>query len=669
MKQLFICLFFLSTAFALKLQAQPCITLGQNPSTAFPVCESDTFRQGSVNICGNTTVVSRCTGPNALFTDKNPYWYKFTCFTSGTLGFVIRPDNLGDDYDWQLFDVTNRNIANVYSDISMFVACNWSGEVGITGASAAGNSLIRCEGPGVPLFSSMPFIIQGHEYLLLISHFTDSQSGYALSFGGGTGSITDPTDPQMVSAKADCDGTVISIKLNKKMKCKSITASGSEFSISPPIANVISATAIGCTQGFDTDSVLISLSNALVPGDYIITINNGTDANTIVDNCGDNIPVGSQIPLTVLPILPTPMDSLTKPKCAPNQLELIFRKSIKCSSISPDGSDFSITGTYPVSIASATGICINGRTTRIIIQLSAPLQRAGNFRITLNRGSDGNTLLDECTQETPAGQFIPFEIKDTVNANFNSTIFLGCKTDTIKFNHNGANGVNFWSWSFENQPGSNLQNPIVYYTVFGIKQVKLIVGNGVCFDTSNAPVNLTNFLKAGFIGEKFVCPGDVLQFTDTSIGQIINWNWDFGNGNTFSGQLPPSQTYLPAISSNYYALIKLVVKNNINCLDTATLKATIVWNCYIDVPNAFTPNGDGLNDFLYPLNAYKAKSLKFSVYNRFGQRIFYTEDWTKKWNGMFNAKRMDIGTYVWVLQYYDENNVFKQRRGTTILLR
>jgi hypothetical protein len=118
------------------------------------------------------------------------------------------------------------------------------------------------------------------------------------------------------------------------------------------------------------------------------------------------------------------MDSLTKPKCAPNQLELVFRKSIKCNSISPDGSDFSITGAYPVGITSATGICINGRTSEIIIQLSAPLQRAGNFRITLNRGSDGNTLLDECTQETPVGQFLPFEIKDTVNANFNSTIFF-----------------------------------------------------------------------------------------------------------------------------------------------------------------------------------------------------------------------------------------------------
>ena len=150
----------MSSVFVQKLIAQPCTALGQNPQTAFPVCESDTFHQGSVNICGNTTVVSRCTGPNALFTDKNPYWYKFTCFRSGTLGFVIRPDNLGDDYDWQLFDVTNRNVANVYSDISMFVACNWSGEVGITGASAAGNSLIRCEGPGVPLFSSMPFIIK-----------------------------------------------------------------------------------------------------------------------------------------------------------------------------------------------------------------------------------------------------------------------------------------------------------------------------------------------------------------------------------------------------------------------------------------------------------------------------------------------------------------------------
>ena len=78
----------------------------------------------------------------------------------------------------------------------------------------------------------------------------------------------------------------------------------------------------------------------------------------------------------------------------------------------------------------------------------------------------------------------------------------------------------------------------------------------------------------------------------------------------------------------------LIVKNNIGCFDTAQTNIKVFYNCYIAVPSAFTPNGDGLNDYLYPLNAYKADNLEFRVYNRWGQLVFETKDWTKKmgWN-------------------------------------
>jgi gliding motility-associated-like protein len=649
--------------------SQDCTALGQNPQTAFPVCGTATFSQSSVNICGNRTIVSQCSSGTPLFTDKNPYWYKFTCFTTGTLGFVITPNNLGDDYDWQLFDVTNRNVANVYTDLSMFVACNWSGEPGITGASSAGTSLVRCEGPGVPLFSSMPTIIQGRQYLLLVSHFTDSQSGYSLSFGGGTASITDPTEPHLTSASAACDGTVITVKLNKRMKCRSLATNGSDFSISPAVSNIVSATGIGCNLGFDMDSLRLTLSGPLTPGNYTITIGNGIDGNTILDNCDRNIPVGENIPLTVLPIAPTPMDSLVKPGCAPQELELVFRKQINCNSIAADGSDFAVTGTYPVTVVSASGVCVNGLTRSIKVRLSAPLQRAGNFRITLRTGSDGNTLLDECTQESVPGQFISFTVVDTVNADFTYAVTLGCNTDVIQYNHPANNGVNSWLWTFGDVPPSILQNPVVNYTLFGIKQTRLIVTNGVCYDTSFATINLGNKLKAGFEGPEFICPNDVANFRDTSRGQIINWSWDFGNGSTASGQTPPAQTYLNT-GNDYDVMVRLIVKNNIGCLDTAYKKIKVVRNCYIAVPSAFTPNGDGLNDYLYPLNAYKAKSLRFSVYNRFGQRIFYTTDWTSKWNGYFNRKPADAGTYVWTLQYYDPEKAKQvEQKGTTVLIR
>jgi len=668
MVKYFIISFLFLFAIIQKTEAQTCTDLGQNPGTAFPVCGTTAFNQGSVSICGGNTVPSQCTG--TLFTDKNPYWYKFTCFASGTLGFLITPTQITDDYDWQLFDVTGHNPADVYTDGSLFVACNWSGDGGLTGASSSGSSLVLCDGPGVPLFSAMPTLITGHNYLLLVSHFTDSQVGYSLSFGGGTADITDPLPAHIVSASASCDATKITVKLNKKMKCKSLAVNGSDFTINAAGISITGASGNGCSSSFDMDSVTLSLSGPLAPGSYTVTIVNGTDGNTLLDNCDRNIPVNENIPLTIFPIQPTPMDSLTKPGCAPQTLELVFRKPIKCSSIAPDGSDFSVIGPYPVTVTGATGNCSNGLTSKIVVQLSAPLQVAGNFIIRLNRGSDGNTLLDDCTQETPAGSFLPFTIKDTVNADFTYSILYGCQKDVVQYLHpNNNNGVTSWNWNFDNIQTSNLQNPIISYTTFNQKVTTLIVSNGVCSDTSTITIFFDNFIEAAFEITSLVCPGDNAFIKNTTIGNITNWSWDFGNNNTSGLKDPPPQLY-NVNPTSYAALVTLIVTNNYGCKDTAYRLVKVINNCYIAVPSAFTPNGDGLNDYLYPLNAYKAADLSFSVYNRFGQRLFYTKDWTNKWDGTFKGQGVDPGTYVWMLSYINTDTGKRvEQKGTTVLIR
>ncbi|MCB0740616.1 MAG: hypothetical protein KDB92_06120, partial [Chitinophagaceae bacterium] len=65
----------------------------------------------------------------------------------------------------------------------------------------------------------MPVLTAGRDYLLMISHFTDTQSGYDLIFKDGTAVITDPKIPKMLSAKVDCDGKVITLQLNKQIQC------------------------------------------------------------------------------------------------------------------------------------------------------------------------------------------------------------------------------------------------------------------------------------------------------------------------------------------------------------------------------------------------------------------------------------------------------------------
>ena len=122
---------------------------------------------------------------------------------------------------------------------------------------------------------------------------------------------------------------------------------GSDFNISPAVSSIIGANSVDCNNGFDMDSVILTLNNPLPPGNYTVTIKNGNDANTLLDICDRNISPGNNIPLIIPVLQPTPMDSLTKVGCAPKSLQLVFKKKIRCNSIAADGSDFVVTGSFP----------------------------------------------------------------------------------------------------------------------------------------------------------------------------------------------------------------------------------------------------------------------------------------------------------------------------------
>ena len=341
---LFISLFFFA---GITSYSQPCSTLGQTPSTAFPVCGTTAFQQTTVPLCRTSDLyVPGCPSADG-YGDRNPYYYRLLVMFPVHLGFTITPNVANDDYDWQLYDITGRNPNDIYTDHNLIVTGNWSGTYAPTGASASGVNFIQCASDpaaNLPTFATMPSLIQGHEYLLMVSHFLDTQNGYSLSFGGGTAVITDPLAPHLVKTSIDCDGKVLGVKMNKRMRCSTVTASGSEFSISPAAATVMSAVAEGCSSAFDFDSLTITLSNSVPAGNYQLIINNGTDANTISDICGQFIPQNEQIPFTYVLPQPTPFDSIGHINCAPDSVIIYFPKRIDCSTISPDGSDFAVSG-------------------------------------------------------------------------------------------------------------------------------------------------------------------------------------------------------------------------------------------------------------------------------------------------------------------------------------
>jgi len=665
--------FCIATYWALPSYGQFCTALGQNPTTAFPVCGKTVFQQSSVAICGTRTLPTLC-NDNTPYTDKNPYWYKFTCYTAGKLGFLITPTDITDDYDWQLFDVTGVDEMDVYTNKSLIISANWSGSSGTTGASSSGKNPFECSSDpawNIPTFSTMPDLIAGHNYLLMVSHYTNTQSGYTLSFQGGSASIINPVVPIIQNAYAVCDGTEMVITLNKKMKCSSLAADGSDFSVAGPFTNAFNtAVGKGCNVSFDFDTVTLKLNNILSPGLYSVIAKNGIDGNTLIDNCDNQLALGLKKDLLFTASVPTPMDSISPVICIQDTLHLYFNKPMSCASIAPDGSDFSITGPSNVQIKSALGICNNGVSSTIHLVLQKPIKTNGNYTLKLGIGTDGNSLIDECGQITAPGANLNFSIQNVVTADFNATIKAGCKKDTIMLNHNGNNAANSWRWQLDNGLSSSSQNPILSTNIFGKTTIFLETSNGICKDSTSQIVDLPDWtLKAAINMPDTVCAKDTVQILDASSSNAINWKWDLGNGQTSISQNPPTTNYIPSGRQNQF-FVRLQISNGFNCTDTVSKRIFVLPNCYIDIPSGFTPNGDGLNDFLYPLNAFKAVDLIFRIYNRFGQVIFETRDWKKKWDGRINGMLQPSGTYVYLLEYTHKDTGKKQvLKGTTVLIR
>ncbi len=666
---------FLFSLYGTKALAQACTTLGQTPSTAFPVCGTTTFVQNNVPICNsNKLFVPGCSGTdNANYENKNPYWYKFTCYVSGTLGFTITPKDLTDDYDWQLYDVTGLNPDEVFTNRNIIVSGNWSGSSGLTGASASGVDFIQCaSNPATgtkPTFAKMPTLVAGHEYILLVSHYTDSQSGYSLSFGGGTAVITDPAEPHLQKATPSCDGAKITVKLNKKMKCASLTAAGTEFSISPAVTTIVAAVATNCSSSFDFDEVTLTLSAPLPSGNFQLIINNGSDANTILDNCGRGIPVNEQTGFIYTIPQPIPIDSVSNAGCAPDAIKLYFSKKIDCSTIAANGSNFSITGPTPVTIIGASGNCTDGLSDIITIKFDKPIFTKGLYTVIPKLSVNGGAVMDECgkiIQPLP----VSFNTVDTVSATFSYNNDLGCRTDTLTFSHDGAHDVTKWDWLFNSIITASTPSHTIVFPASSINTIQLSVTNGVCSDTTNSTLVLDNEVKVNFEMPDIICPEDPLNLVNTSTGLVDEWKWSFGTAGNSSLQTPlPFQFPMNNIESNY--MIKLVALNNtIGCADSISKRLKVLDNCFIAVPTAFTPNGDGLNDFLYPNNALKADNLYFKVFNRWGQQVFSSRNWQEKWNGKIKGIEQASGVYVWFLEYTHRDTGKKVfQKGTTTLIR
>jgi gliding motility-associated-like protein len=87
------------------------------------------------------------------------------------------------------------------------------------------------------------------------------------------------------------------------------------------------------------------------------------------------------------------------------------------------------------------------------------------------------------------------------------------------------------------------------------------------------------------------------------------------------------------------------------------------------IPDAFTPKNDGLNDWFYPIANCEPIKFSFSIYNRWGSEVFYTNNHKENWDGKFNGKECQADVYFYTLNYQFPLTTTKSINGTVTLIR
>ncbi|MBK7441840.1 MAG: gliding motility-associated C-terminal domain-containing protein [Bacteroidetes bacterium] len=127
----------------------------------------------------------------------------------------------------------------------------------------------------------------------------------------------------------------------------------------------------------------------------------------------------------------------------------------------------------------------------------------------------------------------------------------------------------------------------------------------------------------------------------TAINPIISIVWEPAEGLSCTDCMQP--TAQPTFNTVYY--ITITDENGCEAVDSMYVWVNIDFN----VPNAFTPNGDGLND-MFNIQTDLLISYHITIYNRWGELVFTSDDIGKGWDGNVNDKPQEIGTYIYYIE-------------------
>ena len=157
----------------------------------------------------------------------------------------------------------------------------------------------------------------------------------------------------------------------------------------------------------------------------------------------------------------------------------------------------------------------------------------------------------------------------------------------------------------------------------------------------------------------------VVNFTNLST-DATHWTWNFGDlGSATNTSTVTNPTHEYTTIASYCVLLTV---SNLNCVDTTTHCISIEGVFTFYIPNAFTPNDDGVNDEFFGVGE-NITAYEMIVFDRWGNQLFYADDVTKHWNGTYMGSLVEQDVYVYVVNLKDQHHEGHKYIGSVTVVR
>ena len=244
------------------------------------------------------------------------------------------------------------------------------------------------------------------------------------------------------------------------------------------------------------------------------------------------------------------------------------------------------------------------------------------------------------------------------------TLSPACQGYAIQFNNLSDSSLQFL-WHFGDGKSSGLFSPTHAYVNAGSFNAQLIIIDSSTCNIRDTVTHVAQILGAPIANFDF--PGDTQKyehpvwFTNGSINytQLL---WNFGDSTT-SDETNPTHVF-----EKIGWLKVCLTASNALCEDSLCKDIYIDFKALIGVPNAFSPNGDGVNDIVL-VEGKGIVALTFRIYNRWGEKVFESHDQSIGWNGFYKGVLQEVDVYTYTVEATFINGQTIPLKGNITLLR